>query len=78
MMRRLLICLTGAAMVLLAPSLASAAPTALRSDAAPAAVQKPIEQARMVRRCHVVKVWRNGPHGRHLVRRHRCHMVRVY
>jgi hypothetical protein len=75
-MRKLMIGLAAAAMMLLAPSLASAAPAVLRSDAAPA-VQKPIEQVRVVTRCRVVKVWRNGPHGRHLVRQRRCHKVHV-
>ena len=76
-MRKLMICLSGVAMVLLAPSLASAAPAAPRSDAVPAAVQKPIVQARVVTRCRVSKVWRNGPRGRHLVRRRVCDRVNV-
>ena len=77
-MRKLMICLTGAAMVLLAPSLTGAAPAAFGTDAAPAAVQKPVEQARMVKRCRVARVWRYGSHGRYLARRHRCHMVNVH
>ncbi len=64
-MRKLMICLTGAAMVLLAPALSNAAP--VRADAAPA-VHKSIEEARLVRRCHVTKTWRDGPHGRRMVR----------
>jgi hypothetical protein len=76
-MRKLMIGLTGAALVLLAPLLASAAPAVFRSDAAPAAVQRPIEQVRVVTRCHTVKVWRNGPHGRYPVRQRRCHKVHV-
>jgi hypothetical protein len=73
-MRKLMICLTGAAMLLLAPGLSNAAP--FRADAAPAA-HNSIEQARMVRRCHVSKSWRDGPHGRHMVRHRVCHMVEV-
>ena len=74
-MRKLMICLMGAAMVLLAPELSSAAP--LRADAVPA-VHNSIEQARMVRRCRIARVWRNGPHGRRLVRHRVCRMVRVH
>ena len=74
-MRKLMICMAGAAMVLLAPQLSNAAP--FRADAAPG-VHNSIEQARMVRRCHVAKVWRDGPHGRHLVRHRVCHMVEVH
>jgi hypothetical protein len=73
-MRKLMICLAGAAMVLLAPQLSNAAP--FRADAAPGA-HNSIEQARLVRRCHTGRVWRNGPHGRHLVRRRVCRMVQV-
>lgn len=73
-MRRLLICLTGAAMLLLAPELSNAAPS--RIDAAPA-VHKSVEQARMVRRCRMARVWRDGPHGRRLVRHRVCRMVHV-
>ena len=64
----------GTAVMLLAPALSGAAP--LRADAAPAA-HRPIEDARLVRRCHMARVWRDGPHGRHLVHRRVCHMVRV-
>ena len=71
-MRKLLICLTGAAMLLLAPELSNAAPS--RIDAAPA-VHKSVEPARMVRRCRMARVWRDGPHGRRLVRHRVCHMV---
>jgi hypothetical protein len=73
-MRNLMICLTGAAMLLLAPVLSHAAP--LRADAAPAA-HRSVEQARMVQRCHTGRVWRDGRHGRHLVRQRVCHMVQV-
>ncbi len=71
-MRKLMICLTGAGMLLLAPALSQAAP--LRSDAAPAAHHS-VEQARLVQRCHTGRVWRDGRHGRHLVSRRVCHMV---
>lgn len=64
-MRKLMICLSGAAMVLLAPSLSNAAP--FRSDAAPAA-HNAVEQARLVRRCHIHR-------GRHGSRHRVCHMV---
>jgi len=73
-MRNVMICLTGAAMLLLAPALSHAAP--FRADAAPAA-HRSVEQARLVQRCHVGRVWRNGPHGRHLVSHRVCHMVQV-
>jgi hypothetical protein len=75
-MRKILLGFAGAALMALAPSLASAAPAALRSDAAPA-VQKPIEQARMVRRCRTTKAWAGPRHHRHLVRRRACRMVEV-
>lgn len=73
-MRKLMICLAGAAMLMLTPTLSNAAPA--RLDSAPA-VQKPVEQARMVRRCRVARVWRNGPHGRRLVSHRVCRMVNV-
>jgi hypothetical protein len=76
-MRNLLLSLAGATMVLLAPSFATAAPALSHADAAPVAVQKPIEQVRLVNRCRVVKVWRNGPHGRRLVPVRRCRQVQV-
>lgn len=75
-MRHLLICLTGTVMLLSAPAFA-AGPALSRSDAPPVAVQKPIEQVRMVTRCRVVRVWRQGPRGRHLVPVRRCHRIRV-
>lgn len=75
-MRPLLICLAGALLMLSAPAFA-AAPALSRADAPPVAVQKPIEQVRMVTRCRVVRVWRRGPYGRHLVPVRRCHRVRV-
>lgn len=73
-MRKLMICLTGAAMLLLAPALSQAAP--FRADAAPAA-HNSVEQARLVRRCHIGRVWHDGPHGRRLVRHRVCRMVQV-
>lgn len=75
-MRHLLICLAGALLMLSAPAFA-AGPALSRSDAPPVAVQKPIEQVRMVTRCRVVRVWRHGPRGRHLVPVRRCHRVWV-
>jgi hypothetical protein len=74
MMRKLMICMTGAAMLLLVPLLSQAAP--YRADAAPAA-HKSVEQARLVRRCHIGRAWHDGPHGRHLVRHRACHMVEI-
>jgi hypothetical protein len=75
-MRKLMICLTGAAMVLLAPTLSNAA--SFRADAAAPGAHSSIEQARMVKRCRMAKSWRDGPHGRHLVRHRVCHMVEVH
>jgi hypothetical protein len=72
-MRNLLLGMTGAAMVLLAPSFANAAVP----SAAPAA-HSSIEQARMVKRCHTAKTWQAGPHGRHLITHRSCHMVQVH
>jgi hypothetical protein len=56
---------------------AQAAVPMLSPSLAPPAVQKPIEQARWVTRCRVVKVWRHGPHGRHLVPVRRCRRMHV-
>ena len=71
-MRRLLMSLSGVLVLFAVPALGGAP-----AMPAPAAMQRPIEQVRMVRRCRVVHVWRYGPHGRHLVPKHRCHWVRV-
>jgi hypothetical protein len=71
-MRIPLLCLAGAFLALAMPARA-----AVPVPAPSPAVQKPIEQARWVTRCRVVRVWRQGRHGHHLVPVRRCHRVHV-
>jgi len=73
-MRRLLISLSALFALFAAPAFGGPLPGAISR---PAAVDKPVAQVRVVTRCHVVRVWRHGPRGRHLVPVRRCRRVRV-